>query len=520
MKFQRSRFLKPGNLLLIGSGLLLAGVALLSLKWRMVHDAPIMMYLAYIIDRFGMLPYRDFIDSNLPGTYLFFLIIGKLFGYSDLGFRLVDLLVLVLVLYGVYLWLRPFGERTGITAALIYGFFYLGDGQILSLQREQLVAFLIILALNVSTFSFNKRVRLAAMGFVFGLAAMIKPQSVIGLPLLLAYEYWQGFPTSVPVGNFSRIKEWFRLILWCGVGFAIPIALFCGYLVLSGTAGDFIDLVKNYWGLYYLVTGDFQTVTPAERTSYLLERYLTFGGQIIWLAPAIYGVFLVWFKSDLAVSLKRRSLLILSLALVYSLYPVSTGMFWRYHWLPFAFCIIQAGCLVLIEQSRVRFRWERLLPVGLLIFAVIFRIRLPGEFLQQVKGESIPPPKAGRVDAIAAFLTNHLEPGDLVQPLDGTGGAVHAMLISKARLATPTVYDFHFYHHLENPYIQRLKREFLTALRKTPPRFIVEIDPDKPYPIGSAATREFPELRQYLSSFYSIAEVGEGYFIYERLAGQ
>ena len=55
---------------------LLGFIFISSLQWRMVHDSPIMMYLTFLIDHEHYVPYRDFFDMNMPGTYLVNLLIA------------------------------------------------------------------------------------------------------------------------------------------------------------------------------------------------------------------------------------------------------------------------------------------------------------------------------------------------------------------------------------------------------------------------------------------------------------
>ncbi len=45
-----------------------------------------MLYLAYLMDRFGCVPYRDLFDINAPGTYAIYQLLGPYFGYDDLPF--------------------------------------------------------------------------------------------------------------------------------------------------------------------------------------------------------------------------------------------------------------------------------------------------------------------------------------------------------------------------------------------------------------------------------------------------
>src|SRR5438874_10781689 len=61
----------------------LAGVVLyvgwLSLPWPLIHDAPIMHYVAWRIGQ-GAVPYRDLFDMNFPGVYLLHLLVLKTLG--------------------------------------------------------------------------------------------------------------------------------------------------------------------------------------------------------------------------------------------------------------------------------------------------------------------------------------------------------------------------------------------------------------------------------------------------------
>ena len=77
----------PDRILLgIGTVALIASTALLvlnafgSLGWRIEHDAPLMHYVAFLLDKYDRVPYRDIFDMNMPGTYACHYLIGKLFG--------------------------------------------------------------------------------------------------------------------------------------------------------------------------------------------------------------------------------------------------------------------------------------------------------------------------------------------------------------------------------------------------------------------------------------------------------
>ena len=126
--------------------------------------------------------------------------------------------------------------------------------------------------------------------------------------------------------------------------------------------------------------------------------------------------------------------------------------------------------------------------------------------------------RAARVpQEVGAFLREHLQPGELVQPLDWTGGAVHGMLEARAPLATRFMYDFHFYHHVDTPYIARLRRQFLRQLSESRPRFVIQVFEGRPWPGGPGTTRDFPLLQTLLDTEYRVVREAETYRVLERI---
>ncbi len=61
-----------------------------SLEWPLVHDAPLMHYIAWRIGE-GAVPYRDLFDMNFPGIYLIHLAVLRLLGDGDVAWRVFDL---------------------------------------------------------------------------------------------------------------------------------------------------------------------------------------------------------------------------------------------------------------------------------------------------------------------------------------------------------------------------------------------------------------------------------------------
>ncbi len=504
---------------LIGCSVLLALVLAYSLKWPLMHDSPIMFYLAYLVGH-GSVPYRDFYDMNLPGTYGVYLLIGVLSGYRDLWIRFADILILIAIFVLTWIWMRPFGRKAAWAGCVLWGLVYLRYGPALSLQREYLILVPILLAIltGTRTRTLETPWKYSVVGLLFGIAFTMRPHSAIGLVLLLLFGLLGTWPEKSLSGSAVRTFV-FRAVLPATAGLLFPALLLALYLWSNGALGAFVDMARYYWPLYTHLTGAHESIGGWRRYVYMLGEYRRLGGLTCWLAAASTASFALLYGAKTAHGQKRQVALMVALALGYSTYPIFAGQFWLYHWLLFLYFAIQLGALCLADVEEAGGWGRKTFLLAVLMMTLFFGgLRTPPGLVETLEGIDVLSPKGGRVNEIATFLKNNLRPGDTVQPLDWTGGAVHAMLIARASLATPFVYDFHFYHHISNPYIQRLRRGFMQDLGTRRPRYIVEITgEDKPWVSGPDTTRHFEELRSLLARDYRSAVQGEGYVIHERI---
>jgi hypothetical protein len=266
----------------------------------------------------------------------------------------------------------------------------------------------------------------------------------------------------------------------------------------------FISIAVNYWPLYSQINGQMEVNAGAEKMSFVLNQFWSLGGSALWLIPAGAGIY---FNQN------KKTYLLASLALCYAVYPAFSGQFFPYHYIPFVYFIILLASLAFnLHAQRSTFTRS----VHLFSFILIlFLIRPSNTFLRQIEGKPIAT-STDRAKEIARFLEKNLNAGDTIQPLDWTGGALLAMLETRAHIATPYVFDFYFYHHVSTPYIKSLRADFMSDLQANPPRYIIEVTAiDKPWVSGADTSREFPELREFLNRNYSITIQKEDYVIYE-----
>lgn len=497
-------------------GVLFAWVVWLSLRWRIDLDSPIMLYLGYLVDQRHCVPYRDFFDMNTPATYALNAFIGHCTGYGDLGFRIADLSILFAMLVTTWFWMRRLGTEVAWCAVLVFGLLYLRMGAANSMQRDYILILPISIGMLIAVSRGKYSVKALLVGLSFGLAAAIKPNAAIGLPVALAYLYLEAKESTIEKSK-SRPGLWL-LLSACVAGFAVPCLGSLYYLIKVGGLSGFLDMTMHYWPLYRgLAVNSHGMSGPIASAYFRAQGTVSFGPFAVWAVVAAVGVITAMTHSEFGRPQRRLVLLIVGSAIAYAIYPLLAGEFWDYHWLPFTYFVVIAGSLCLVRQPVKRELSDKLIPALVLIIAILITIRPPNLCVHQAQGLGVDTPRSQRVNAIAKYLKAHMNPTDTVQPLDWTGGAIHAMLKARAKVATRFIYDFHFYHDASTPYIKKLRREFVSELANAKPRYIVEIvGPWKPWVSGPNTTRSFPELRNLMRADYSAVDTSNSFIIYER----
>ncbi len=473
--------------------------AAFSLRWPIAHDEAPLFYEAFLMQSEGRIPYRDIFDFQMPGSYIAYYLLGILSGFGAFRIRILDLLILAALIFITFQFMRRFGKTSALAAGILFGLKYLQGGPSLSLQREYLLLVFIALSLLIGMRdSLTPKHRLS-LGILFGLSAVIKPHAALGLLPFLLFD----IADIRQHPNISLPKAAWTSILPAAIGFAIPVSLVLVWLTINNTFTPFLSIALNYWPLYSQINGQMEITPTAERIPFLLNQIWRLGGSGLWLIPAAFGIYL---------NRNKQTYLLASLALCYAIYPALSGQFFPYHYIPFVYFIILLASLSIPANYQLPITN---LSFFILITVILLDIRPSTTFLRQIQGHPITT-STDRAEEIARFLEKNLEAGETVQPLDWTGGTLLAMLETRTPIATPYVFDFYFYHHVSNPYIQSLRVDFMHQLQSTSPRYIVEVTSiDKPWISGEDTTREFPELRAFLNEYYSVTIQKDDYIIYE-----
>jgi len=112
-----------------------------------------------------------------------------------------------------------------------------------------------------------------------------------------------------------------------------------------------------------------------------------------------------------------------------------------------------------------------------------------------------------------SFLSGKVHAGETVQVMDGVSGGIHALYDLRCKQPTRFIYDGHFFHDIDEPYVQNLRAEFMAGLRMNPPAFLVFSVTSWPL-AGYERLEAFPELAELLSREFQIVSENKYYRIY------
>jgi hypothetical protein len=456
-----------------------------SLGWPLIHDAPILHYIAWRISH-GAAPYRDLFDMNFPGSYGVELAAIRLFGLGDAGWRLFDLLMLGAGGVCVAAVAAPWGRVSAASAGLFFALVHLAGGPAHAGQRDFIIAPLLLLGvLGVARWSEAKGSlsSLVWSALALGAAVTIKPHTAgLGLALLFA------------IGVLARRgggSPW-RPMGWFAAGLVLMPALAVAWVAWRGGLAAWDAIVFEYLPLYARLgrAGDW-----------------AFYGWRVWLV-IVPGV-LVSLGATIAARRFTVRHALVGLGLAYGvLHYFGQRKGWEYHLYPLA----AFASVALFAGLSARPNERRDLVTAMILGCIAVATTLLAVRCARARDATWISVAVQRVDALTRDLRSRLSPGDQVQVLDTTDGGLHALLRLGVQQPTRFLYDFHFYHDVQTPVVQALRAEFLRELDANPPRCIVLLE--NGYPTGGfERVQGFRELQDRLARYPDVSR-GDGYIIY------
>ncbi|OGK98802.1 MAG: hypothetical protein A3E31_16565 [Candidatus Rokubacteria bacterium RIFCSPHIGHO2_12_FULL_73_22] len=481
------RISAASGLALLPLAALAAVLAWRSRAWPLVHDAPIMHYVAWRIGE-GAAPYRDLFDMNFPGVYLLHRVVLGVFGASDAGWRAFDLLWLAGTALCVAALARPWGRVAAAGAGLFFATYHLAGGAWQAGQRDFLLSpFLLLGALGVARWA-ETGVEWGLLwgGLALGAALTVKPHAallVAGLLGVVAIVTWR-----------RGGRPWIPLAILAMAALLVPM-LVTVWVAARGALGAWREIVFEYLLPLYARLG-----RPARWTPWRWE---------VWV-PIGVGVALALVSAGVHRRFGVRHA-VAAVGLGYGVaHFVVQGKGWEYHLYPLA----AFAAVLLLAEVEPLLRARRRVPAAVALASIAVATALLG--IKGVEASRAPwiADKQRRVSALVRDLDGRVGPGEYVQVLDTTDGGIDALL--RLRIVQPTrfVYDFPFYHDPGTPIVHKLRAYFAEEFDRRPPKFIVLFEHGWPGG-GYARVQQFGSLRLRLST-YRLDRRGPGYLLYAR----
>lgn len=213
-----------------------------SLHWIVMWDGAVMHYIHFLITR-GFHPYSDITDMNLPGCYLTEGWAMDLFGWGDLGWRIYEyalLLVLTasgMVIGGTRHWLA--GLYSGLFFVLLHG----SEGPMMAVERDEVMTVLLVAATACLFLGLRRHqpVWLLPFGLLAGLAVSLKPGALL---LDLAFTLLAGITARrhrLPARPY---------LLWAAAGNLLVLAVMVGFFVRHHAFSGLLFIVQHVLPAY------------------------------------------------------------------------------------------------------------------------------------------------------------------------------------------------------------------------------------------------------------------------------
>lgn len=494
--------------LLLPVSVLLAGLVVvylwLMLQWPMMREGHYLHYIAYLINEHHFAPYRDIFETSWFGTFLFHMLVGKVFGYTAIAFRTADIVLLALLLTITWRIMRRLDVWLAWISTLTFALAYLHMGPANTLQRDYIVLLPISAAVLLALQPVHTRWRAFGIGILFGLATTVKPHTVIGMPVVLALLRSQ---------SAAGQNAFWKIVLFSGAGGCLVFACGLGWLWHRDGLAAFLDMTFHYLPLYQSFNGAHHIMAPGQQWQETLKWWKYF----LWLWPwtITLGLWRGWRHTTRCTEQRALVWSLAALALCYNLYPLPAGKFWDYHWIPYTYFAVLASALLLLPSQTVSHRQTAFTTASVLLFFYIAHsLYLPWRGLQE-QLQRYPDIRVSTAydDEVATFIRQHTPAGSTVQTIDQGGSSSQWLLKAESVLATPYLGSFVFLHHLDNPHILAAQQQFLTMLNQKPPALMIVMS-DFTRPFGPNTRKDIPGFNEFLQAHYHRIRQTEAYAIW------
>jgi len=494
-----SRLQRPLRILIVlvlSASVLWAAIG--TIHWPIVGDAPLLHYVAFLIDH-GKAPYRQIIEMDAPGTYALEWTAIHVLGPGPLAWRFADFLLIAACWLSMVSITWDEDWLAGFFGGAMFALIHFRDGPTHTGQRDLMMTAMLLPACAALFYAFrNKSTKLPTDPGAPGPDSRTRVSTASPF-LLTLFGLSLGMATIVkPSGLFFAAV--FAILLWVHLrklaqpklpaftaailGFLIPLAITAAYLqhehaltaffiTMHGLAAYHASLGRP--SMLALIIGSFPSVLlavaiPALPVFFAQKPWKTWQGQFV-LAGVLLGC---------------ASYILQGKGFPYHRYPTE------------AFLLLLIGTLTfpLLQRPAWVRSFALLTILGALFLApVSASIANHFDWRNQEFNRSL----ASNLTALGPNLQNQ------IQCFDNTAGCINTLYNLQIVQATGYLYDCYAFQSKPSPYQDRYRHDFLATVQQAAPRILVVTDQDC-FTMNRSFTRldRWPQFLTFVAQNYTL----------------
>ncbi len=456
-------------------------------SWPLISDAVLMRYADFLLHH-GMVPYRQIVDVNLPGSYALDNFVAHIFGFSALSWRCFDIALTVGALACFVALMGRKGWYAGTFAGSLFALIHAADGVAQEAQRDLVMTVLLLAGLSVL---FRNGLGPAFLfGLCCGTASTLKPQAIIFLFAIVLISHPQ---------LIIRVKTF----LIAAAGAFLPLTVMGAWLWHQGALLAFFQAANGLMRYH---------ADMARHTLVFLLAHAFPGFIIPLLVPAFTLLILnkEWRHTKQQVALFGIAFGVFSFCLQGKAYP-----YHRYPLLAFSLFLVALelrsiltswvpGTLPRLESACAWF----LLGYGALWLG-------PSSTVKALRYDWRSQPSLDQLQAdltqVSATLRSGSQPEAAldrsVQCMDTIAGCITVLNRMQLVQSTGFLYDCYFFAPGISSVKEDMRMRFLAQIKLNPPKvFVITDNWCLNLPSGYEKLQQWPVFTQYLDANYAIVQ--------------
>jgi hypothetical protein len=476
-----------------------------TLHWRLVGDATLMHYEAFLLDH-GFAPYRQIVDVNLPGCFLLDWTVIHLFGPGALAWRIFDFALIAAAAAAMIAIARPYDWLGGLFAAVFFFTLHVHDGVDQAGERDLVLAVLLLIACAAifSALRGSSARYSILFGFACGAATLIKPTALL---------WMAGILILAAIALRRRNHPLTPHLLAAFTSFLAPIALTLVFLAREHALHAF-----------------FAALTGLTAYHAHIDRFPLWFLVEHLVPSALYPVIVLWLVLVIA---NRSGRTFEGAALGFSVLVgiasfILQGKAFPYHRYPleaFLFLPIGIDATVALRMTashagtpgapslrahRGHAGWASLQPIAALALLLYPTLILAPSWLIRAthydwQHDDFTQSLTADLTTLASQNPSGPSLSGQIQCLDMTAGCLGTLYNLRLVQSTGFLYDCYFFHQPQNAVTLASRDQFLSDLKNSPPRVIVLSNQNcLGEPLAWLRPDAWPQFSTWLAAHYSL----------------